>query len=84
MVQFAAQRLMEIEAESLYGAGYDEKIPERINIRNDYRDRARETRAGTIELQVGTYSRDVALFLLPGVHACWHDHSGGCPKISSK
>jgi len=52
MVQFAAQRLMEMEAESLCGAGYDEKNPERINSRNGYRDRAWETRAGTVELRV--------------------------------
>jgi putative transposase len=37
-VQFAAQRLMEMEAETLCGAGYDEKNPERINSRNGYRE----------------------------------------------
>ncbi|MBL8350690.1 MAG: transposase [Burkholderiaceae bacterium] len=52
MVQFAAQRLMEMEAESLCGAGCDEKNPERINSRNGYRERAWETRAGTVELRV--------------------------------
>jgi len=52
MVQFAAQRLMEMEAETLCGAGYEEKNPERINSRNGYRERAWETRAGTVELRV--------------------------------
>ena len=53
MVQFAAQRLMEMEAESLCGAGYDEKNPsERLNSRNGYRERSWETRAGTVDLRV--------------------------------
>jgi len=52
MVQFAAQRLMEMEAETLCGAGYDEKSAERTNSRNGYRERAWETRAGTVELRV--------------------------------
>ena len=52
MVQFAAQRLMEMEAETLCGAGYDEKSPERLNSRNGYRERAWETRAGTVDLRV--------------------------------
>jgi putative transposase len=42
MVQFAAQRLMDMEAETLCGAGYDEKNPERLNSRNGYRDRSWE------------------------------------------
>jgi len=51
MVQFATQRLMEVD--TLCGAGYDEKNPaERINSRNGYRDRSWETRAGTVELRV--------------------------------
>jgi len=52
MVQFAAQRLMDMEAETLCGAGYDEKNPERLNSRNGYRDRSWETRAGTVGLRV--------------------------------
>ena len=49
MVQFAAQRLMDMEAETLCGAGYDVKNPERLNSRNGYRDRSWETRAGTVD-----------------------------------
>ena len=37
MVQFASQRLMELEVDTLCGAGYDEKNPaERLNSRNGY------------------------------------------------
>src|SRR5262249_34787874 len=50
MVGFAAQRLMELEVESLTGAG--ERSPERINHRNGYRDRVWETRAGAVELRI--------------------------------
>jgi putative transposase len=52
MVQFMAQRLMEIDVEGRCGAGYDEKSRDRINSRNGYRERTWETRAGTIELKV--------------------------------
>lgn len=31
MVQFMAQRLMELDVEGRCGAGYDEKSPERLN-----------------------------------------------------
>jgi putative transposase len=52
MVGFAAQRLMELEVESLTGAGHGERSPERINYRNGYRERDWETRAGTVELRI--------------------------------
>ena len=52
MVGFAAQRLMELEVESLTGATHGERSPERINHRNGYRDRDWETRAGTVELRI--------------------------------
>jgi transposase-like protein len=52
MVGFAAQRLMELEMESLTGAAPGERSPERINHRNGYRDRDWETRAGTVELRI--------------------------------
>src|SRR5271166_6695057 len=52
MVEFAAQRLMELEVESLTGAAHGERSPERINQRNGYRDRLWETRAGTVELRI--------------------------------
>jgi hypothetical protein len=52
MVGFTAQRLMELEAESLTGAPYGKRSEERVNQRNGFRDRTWETRAGTIELRV--------------------------------
>ena len=52
MVQFMAQRLMEIDVEGRCGAGYDEKSAARLNSRNGYRDRTWETRAGTVELKI--------------------------------
>ena len=53
MVQFMAQRLMELDVESRCGAGYDEKAPgARLNSRNGYRDRLWDTRAGAVELKI--------------------------------
>ncbi len=46
MVQFMAQRLMELDVEARCGAGYDEENPERINSRNGYRERAWDIRLG--------------------------------------
>src|SRR6201988_3478123 len=53
MVQFMAQRLMEIDVEGRCGAAYDEKNPaERLNSRNGYRERTWDTRAGSVELKI--------------------------------
>ena len=52
MIGFAAQRLMELETDTLCGAGHGERHPERINQRNGFRDRDWETRAGTVELRL--------------------------------
>ena len=57
MVQFMAQRLMELDVEARCGAGYDEKSPERLNSRNGYRDRLWETRAGSVELKIPSCAR---------------------------
>src|SRR5256885_6848868 len=52
MIGFAAERLMDMEVTGLTGAGYDEKSPDRLVQRNGYRERAWETRAGSVELRI--------------------------------
>jgi putative transposase len=52
MIQFVAQRLMDLDVETLCGAGYDVKSSERANSRNGYRDRLWDTRAGGIDLKI--------------------------------
>ena len=44
--------LMSAEADALCGAGYRERSPERTNTRNGYRERAWDTRVGTIEVAI--------------------------------
>jgi putative transposase len=44
MIGFSAERLMELEAGAVTGAGYGEKDPARRVQRNGYRERDRETR----------------------------------------
>lgn len=51
-LQFALQRLMEMDVEALCRAAYGERSEERINSRNGYRERALETRAGTVDLKI--------------------------------
>lgn len=52
MVGYVAQRLMELDVEGLCAAAHGERNEERENWRNGYRDRAWETRAGTIPLRI--------------------------------
>src|SRR5271154_5535161 len=52
MVGFTAQRLMELEVESLTGAPHGTRAPDRLTHRNGYRERDWETRAGTVELRI--------------------------------
>ncbi len=51
-VAMVACELMEAEIAGGIGAGRGERSPERTTHRNGYRPRARETRAGEIELAV--------------------------------
>jgi putative transposase len=52
MIQFVAQRMMEMEVEGLCAATYGERSPDRANSRNGYRDRLWETRAGSVDLKI--------------------------------
>ena len=52
MIGFVANRLMQLDVESLCKASRYERNDERENYRNGYRDRAWETRAGTVDLKV--------------------------------
>jgi transposase-like protein len=53
MIGFAAERLMELEIETLTGVGHGERNPDqRLAHRNGYRERDWETRAGTVELRI--------------------------------
>jgi putative transposase len=52
MIQYVAQRMMEMDTESLCAAAYGERSPERLNSRNGYRERLWETRAGSVDLKI--------------------------------
>src|ERR1700760_303396 len=52
MISFTAQRLMELDVESLTGAPHGARAPDRLAHRNGYRERDWETRAGTVELRI--------------------------------
>ena len=52
MIGFAADRLMQLETDTLCGAAPGERSPERVNQRNGYRDRDWQTRAGNVELRI--------------------------------
>jgi Transposase, Mutator family len=52
MIQFVAQRMMEMDVESLCAAFYGERSPDRLNSRNGYRERLWETRAGSVDLKI--------------------------------
>lgn len=52
MIQHMAQRMMDMDVESLCAAGYAERSPERLNSRNGYRARLWETRAGSVDLKI--------------------------------
>lgn len=67
MLAFAAERIMEMEIEAHTGAGHGNRSPDRTNHRNGYRDRAWETRAGRIDLEIPKLRKgtDLPSFLEP-------------------
>ena len=52
MIQYVAQRMMDMDVESLCAAAYGERNPERLNSRNGFRERLWETRAGSVDLKI--------------------------------
>jgi putative transposase len=52
MIGFTAQRLMELEVETLTGAAHSSRSADRLTHRNGYRSREWDTRAGTVELRI--------------------------------
>jgi transposase-like protein len=52
MMAYVASRMMDLEVESLTGAAHGERSPARFNHRNGYRERAWQTRAGTVDLEI--------------------------------
>jgi len=52
MVKEMAEALMSADADTVCGAAYGERSPERVNRRNGYRERDWDTRVGSIELAV--------------------------------
>jgi putative transposase len=52
MIGFTAQRLMDLEVETLTGAAHGSRNADRLTYRNGYRGREWDTRAGTVELRI--------------------------------
>jgi len=52
VAEAVVQLLMEAAVEGLVGAGRHERSPERLNYRNGYRERAFDTRLGTLQLRI--------------------------------
>jgi putative transposase len=52
MIGFTAQRLMELEVETLTGAAHGSRSVDRLTHRNGYRGREWDTRAGTVDLRI--------------------------------
>src|SRR5215217_1988091 len=70
MIQMFAEALMSADADAVCGAGYGQRSPERTTIRNGYRRRSWDTRAGSIDLAIpklreGSYFPDWLLGAAP-------------------
>ena len=74
MIQYVAQRMMEMDVEGLCAAAYGTRSPDRANSRNGYRDRSWDTRAGSVDLEDPEASPGE---LLPGVPRAASDRREG-------
>ena len=54
MTTHIVERVMQFDVENLCAAGYGERMPERQNSRNGYREPLWETRAGLIAVKIPT------------------------------
>ncbi len=70
VIGFASQRQMELEVGALTGAAYGEKSSGRLAQRNGYRERDRQTWAGTVSCAFASYSA-ATTFLAFWSHAGW-------------
>jgi putative transposase len=52
MIRYVAQRMMDMDTESLCAGAYGERSGERVNSRNGFRERQWDTRAGSVELKI--------------------------------
>lgn len=52
LAETVLQMLMEADVDGHIGAGRHERHPDRLNYRNGYRDRALDTRLGTLNLRI--------------------------------
>ena len=52
VAEFVVQLLMEADVEGMIGAGRHERTPDRQTYRNGFRDRALDTRLGTLQLRI--------------------------------
>jgi len=52
MIQYVAQRMMDMDVEGLCQATYGERTADRTNSRNGYRGRQWDTRAGSMDLKI--------------------------------
>jgi transposase-like protein len=65
VAEAALQILMEADVEGLIGAGRHERSAERLNYRNGYRERSRDTRLGSLQLRIPKISPGLVFPALP-------------------
>jgi len=65
-----SQLFMDFEIRNACGAEYGERSADRMNSRNGYRERRRQTRTGTVDLQIPK----LRLFGKPGQPQSRHPH----------